>query len=97
MEEFFMKHKFLWFLTITLIGLLPFYAMASSDEVPRVTKDELKEMMQSQGVTLIDVRVDKDWNSSEYKIKGAVRQEPDQLESWSAKYPKDKTIVLYCS
>jgi len=92
-----MKLRFLWFLTIAVIGLLNFSVMASA-ETPRVTKDELKEMMQSQqGVTLIDVRVGKDWQDSEYKIKGAVREEPDQLESWANKYPKDKAIVLYCS
>lgn len=91
-----MKHKFLWFLTTAIIVFFPFHAMAS-DEVPRVTKDELKEMMQSQKITLIDVRVGKDWYDSENKIKGAVREEPDQFESWAKKYPKDKTIVLYCS
>ena len=89
-----MKHKFFLFLIIAVIGFLPLYAMAS-DDVPRVTKDELKEMMQ-QGVILIDVRISKDWQDSEYKIKGAVREEPDQFESWVNKYPKDKTIVLYC-
>jgi hypothetical protein len=38
-----------------------------------------------------------DWADSDLKIKGAVREDPKVFESWANKYPKDKTIVLYCA
>jgi rhodanese-related sulfurtransferase len=47
---------------------------------------------------IIDVRANLDWQESDQKILGAVREEPDKgAESWAEKYPKDKAIVLYCA
>jgi rhodanese-related sulfurtransferase len=46
---------------------------------------------------LIDVRAGKDWTESDTKIKGAVREDPKEFSSWADKYPKDKTLVLYCA
>jgi hypothetical protein len=31
------------------------------------------------------------------KIKGAVREEPDKIDSWMGKYGNDKTLVFYCA
>jgi rhodanese-related sulfurtransferase len=46
---------------------------------------------------VIDVRSYTDWLLSGDKIKGAVRENYRDFEGWSAKYSKDKTIVLYCA
>ena len=66
-------------------------------EVPRMTKEELKEKLGSPEVTIIDVRSGTDWKASEMKIKGAVRGSPQDLESWVKTHPKDNTLVLYCA
>ena len=71
--------------------------MAMAAEVPRMTKEELKTNLNDPGVVIVDVRVGKDWKGSEFKIKGAVRENPADLSSWVGKYPKDKTLVLYCA
>ena len=70
---------------------------AKSADAPRMTKDELKGMLGSPDLVIVDVRYGKDWTDSDLKIKGAVREDPEAFQSWTNKYPKDKTIVLYCA
>lgn len=70
---------------------------ALSEDIPRITKEELKEKLGSPNVVIVDVRVGKDWKSSEFKIKGAVRGDPKDVKSWAGKYAKEKTLVFYCA
>ena len=72
-------------------------AYAKSADAPRMPKEELKAMMDSPDLVIIDVRYGNGWTDSDSKIKGAVREDPKLFESWANKYPKDKTIVLYCA
>ena len=72
--------------------------MACAAEVPRMSTEELKSMLGSPEVVIIDVRTGGDWDKSKEKIKGAVREDPNKnAKSWVDKYSKDKTIILYCS
>lgn len=71
-------------------------AFGASD-APRIAKDELKSMLDDPGVVVIDVRAYTDWVLSAEKIRGAVREDYRDFDDWSAKYPKDKTVVLYCA
>jgi hypothetical protein len=66
-------------------------------DAPRMTKDELKGMMGNPDLVIIDVRTQQNWADSDLKIRGAVREDPESLDSWVNKYPKDKTLVLYCA
>lgn len=59
-------------------------------------KDELKSLLGSDNLIILDVRIGRDWNSSEFKIKDAVRMEGFNLSAIE-KYPKDATLVLYCA
>ncbi len=59
--------------------------------------DELKSRLDSENTVILDVRAGRDWSSSEFKIKGAIRAEPGDVKSWAENYAKDKTIVLYCA
>ena len=70
---------------------------AKSGDAPRMTKDELKAMLGNPDLVIIDVRWGKDWTESDSKIKGAVREDPEAVESWANNYLKGKTIVLYCA
>ena len=90
-------------LSKVLIVLLAFASMALfakaavADEVPRMSKEELRAMLGNPDLVIIDVRSGKDWEASQSKIKGAVREEPRQAKSWADKYDKNKTYVLYCA
>ncbi len=78
---------FSWLFTMT----------ASAEDVPRITKEELKGMLGDANLVIVDVRANVDWVGSNLKIKGAVREDPRKVNSWMGKYPKDKTLVFYCS
>jgi rhodanese-related sulfurtransferase len=78
-----------------IVGILTVFA--KSAEAPRMPKEELKAMLGSPDLVILDVRYGKDWTDSDVKINGAVREDPKIFESWANKYPKDKTIVLYCA
>jgi hypothetical protein len=51
----------------------------------------------NQQVWVVDVRTDLDWAASATKIKGAVRENPEKVDSWMAKYDKGKILVFYCA
>jgi hypothetical protein len=68
----------------------------TQEEVPRITKEELRANLNNEDVVIIDVRTMKDWNASDYLIKGARRENPMDINFWY-NYPKDKTMVLYCA
>jgi rhodanese-related sulfurtransferase len=70
---------------------------AGASDAPRMPKDELKSMLDDPGVVVVDVRAYTDWILSTEKIRGAVREDYRDFDAWSAKYPKDKTVVLYCA
>jgi len=65
--------------------------------VPMITAEELKAKLGSPDLTILDVRRAAHWNASDSKIKGAVRQDPNDVEGWAGKYAKEKTLILYCA
>ena len=82
-------------LGLAIVSMLaPF---AAADEVPRMTKEQLKALLDDPDVVILDVRTSRDWKGSEKKIKGAIRENPKAVASWAHKYSKDKTLVLYCA
>lgn len=87
-------------ITFSLLGGLAqtALAMGKGPEAPRITKEELLPMMGNPDVGILDVREGGSWKGSQWKIKGAVREDPaKEVKTWAEKYPKDKTLVLYCS
>jgi rhodanese-related sulfurtransferase len=69
----------------------------SAQDVPRIDKKELKELIGNPDVIILDVRTDGDWKTSDRQIQGALREDPSLFDTWASKYPKDKTLVLYCA
>ncbi len=78
---------------LTLLASFSLNAVAGS--TPRITKEQVKSMLGDEKLVIVDVRIGKDWNSSKYKIKGAVQADPMKVESWASSYGKDKTFVVY--
>jgi len=73
-------------------------AMGKGIEPPMITKEELSSRLGNPEVTILDVREGESWKDSKWKIQGAVREDPEKdVKAWAEKYPKDKTLVLYCS
>jgi predicted sulfurtransferase len=84
---------FILSVAFTLVAACSLNALSGS--APRITTEELKSMLGDPKLVIVDVRRDKDWNSGEYKIKGAVRADPTKVESWASNFGKDKTFVIY--
>ena len=81
-----------------VFAVLAFFATpAAAQDVKRMTIEELKGMLGTPDLVIVDVRRDGDWKSSKVKIKGAVREDQDKVDAWMSKYPKDKTLVFYCA
>ena len=82
-------------LNLVLLAGLAWAISAIGADVPRMTKEELRTMLDNPNVVILDVRTGSSWTESESKIKGAVREDPEKVDAWANKYPKDKTFVLY--
>ena len=92
-----MKKRLLIGTLVILFMVVGCTTLAKSTDAPRMTKEELKAMLGNADLVIIDVRYGMDWTGSDSKIKGAVREDPEAVDSWANKYPKDKTLVLYCA
>ena len=77
--------------------LFIFSSVALGAEAIRLGKDELKGRLNEPEIVIVDVRSYTDWLFSGSKIKGASREDYRDYSAWADKYPKDKTIVLYCA
>lgn len=66
-------------------------------DVPRMSIDNLKSRLGDASLVVIDVRQPSDWDKSDLKIKGALREDPQNVSAWASKYSKDKTLVFYCA
>jgi rhodanese-related sulfurtransferase len=64
-------------------------------DVPRIYQDDLRKRLEDEGTIVIDVR--RDQAKAVTKVKGARLENPDRVDSWSGGYPRDKTLVLYCT
>jgi rhodanese-related sulfurtransferase len=86
-----------------LLGLIFLFLFAftipayGEDDVPRISTEQLQEILGNSDLVLLDGRIAKDWRKSDKKIVGAVRVDPHDVSSWAGDYSKDKKIVVYCS
>ena len=69
---------------------------ASVEQVPRLTKEVVKEMLGKPDVVIVDVRYIKQYEQSDKKLPGAVFVQPENFDEFVKNNPtKDKTYVLY--
>jgi rhodanese-related sulfurtransferase len=90
--------------TLTFLAFLLCFALScvhsgavKATDVPRMAMEELKNLLGKPGVVIIDVRASSDWDASDSKIQGAVREDPKRVGSWLETYPKEKTLIFYCA
>ena len=74
-------------------------ATAIAQDVKMMSPEELNALLGSPDLVIVDVRNPHDWNSSDLKIEGAVREDLSKISEWMGKYPKDKNkkILFYCA
>ena len=97
-EEKMKKDKFSAIKSIALgLALVVFISISAlaAGAAPKISKEQLKEILDNSDVIILDVRTSEDWQKSEFKIKGAIRKRPKLFDSWANEYPRGKTLVLY--
>ncbi len=86
--------------SLIVVGLgigLSAEALLTVDTVPRIGLQELKRRMGSPNLVIIDVRTRQDCEESTAKIKGSIREDSVDVDSWMARYPATQTLVFYCA
>jgi len=89
--------RFAFLMIFLAVGCLGMSSLTGQGEAPRMAKEELKARLGSLDLVVIDARYGKDWTDSDRMIAGAVREDPKKFDTWRDKYPKTKTLVLYCA
>jgi hypothetical protein len=95
-----MKHK-LMFITslaaiVTLVSMSGYTAPPSSvEQVPRLTKEAVKDMLGKPDVVIVDIRFIKQYEQSDSRLPGAVFVQPENFDEFAKNYPKQRTYVLY--
>ena len=87
-----MKKIVVLLLSLSFLFATPIFAAS----VPTMDKSELKSLLGTENLVILDVRTGRDWNSSELKIKDSVRMDGFDY-SLVKQYPQDTTLVLYCA
>lgn len=60
------------------------------------TKELTKLLAGPKEITLLDVRRKADYQAAPKKIPKAVWQDPESVDTWVSKIPKDAQVVAYC-
>ena len=61
-----------------------------------LTPSELRELMITKPVTLLDVRRAGDCEAHPESMPGAIWKDPTQVAAWAKDLPQDKPIVIFC-
>jgi 3-mercaptopyruvate sulfurtransferase SseA len=81
---------------LLLVALAGYSAMPTTvEQVPRLTKEAVKEMLGKPDVVIVDIRYIKQYEQSDKRIPGAVFVQPEDFDEFAKNYPKQRTYILY--
>jgi rhodanese-related sulfurtransferase len=61
-----------------------------------ILPEDLKKLLKSKDVVLLDVRRKADYDADPHLIPGAVWRDPEEVETWSRELPQERPVVVYC-
>jgi len=82
---------------VFFLGDQTFSQPAPYEDIPRMTKEELKSHLGKSDLVILDARVEQQWLSSDTKIPGASHLKEEDVKSWAEAQDRNKTYVLYCA
>lgn len=82
-------------LIVLLLGPGPALDASDTKGVPRLSADQVKQLLGRPDTVIVDVRKPRDWWRTSKKILSAVHENPYQVDQWAAKYAQDQTLVFY--
>jgi len=81
---------------LILVALTGYSAPPTTvEQVPRLTKEQVKDMLGKPDVVIIDIRFIKQYEQSDRKLPGALFVQSEDFDHFAKDHPKDKTYVLY--
>lgn len=86
-----------WIYIIGMIVIFGLTTVASAGSTGTITVEKLRQELDDPDLVILDVRTGRDWKSSEFKIKGAVRANPGDFDQWITQHAKEKRYVTYCA
>lgn len=85
-----------FFMQILLIlGQAPWLNASDTTSVPRISADQVNQLLGKPDTVIIDVRKPRNWWRTSKKILTAVREDPSKVDRWAQKYAKDQTLIFY--
>jgi rhodanese-related sulfurtransferase len=88
--------KFLLLVVAVVLGIGG-ATQALAVNIQTISKEELRSKLGSYEYTIVDVRAEQHWNSSDNKIPGAIRLPADKIDIWAENFSKNTPLVLYCA
>jgi hypothetical protein len=88
-------------LVLSLLIAGPSFVTGAADdktpfpEVPRITKEQLRDLLGKSDLVIIDARPVEQWKYSDQMIPGTTHEDPLSIQVWASKYDKNKKIVVY--
>ena len=86
-----------WIFSIALLAIISVANPVLAGSNGLITKEDLLAELDNPQLVILDVRTGRDWKSSEFKIKGAVRANPFKLDDWIGQHSKNRRYVTYCA
>lgn len=71
-------------------------SLLMAGDVNPITVKELTQILLNPDVIVVDVRAQRDWDNSDTRIKGALREDPENVTFWMHNYPSNKKLIFYC-
>jgi rhodanese-related sulfurtransferase len=89
---------------LSLLPLAPSVQAADAAAAKQASTDRIishadmkKTLDRPEGVTILDVRRNSDYDKDTHTMPAAKRFDPDRIAEWSATLPKDKEVLLFCA
>jgi len=91
------RYTISFLLTLLILNQAPWLNASDTKRVPRISSEQVKQLLGKPNTVIIDVRKARSWWRSSKKILTAVHEDPAKVDQWAPKYAKDQTLVFYCS
>jgi hypothetical protein len=86
------------FLLLAVHGVIESQPMPTPfEQIPRMTKEQLKGMLGKPDLVVFDVRFIKQYEQSDKKLPGAVFIDSENMAKVISESPLDRTYVFYCA
>lgn len=82
-------------LIVLILGQADWLNASDTERVPRISADQVSQLLGKPDTVVIDVRKPRNWWRSGKKIFSAVREDPSEVAQWTSKYTQTQSLIFY--